>query len=88
MKLKKTLLLMFFVLAGIVLGAMLASLCAQVGFLSWLAYSGSIGLAPNNPFVLDLSVVRLTFGFSMSISVMQIITIGLAVFLYTRVSSR
>ena len=38
MKMKRTLLLWFFILAGIVLGAMLASVCRNVPFLSWLSY--------------------------------------------------
>ena len=41
MKLKRNLLLIFFILAGIVLGGMLANLCANIPFLSWLAYSGA-----------------------------------------------
>ena len=77
MKLKRNLLLIFFILAGIVLGGMLANLCANIPFLSWLAYSSSIGFNADSPFVLDLSVIKLTFGFSMGISVAQIITIAL-----------
>ena len=69
MKLKRNLLLIFFILAGIVLGGMLANLCANIPFLSWLAYSSSIGFNADSPFVLDLSVIKLTFGFSMGVSV-------------------
>ena len=54
MKLKRNLLLIFFILAGIVLGGMLANLCANIPFLSWLAYSSSIGFNADSPFVLDL----------------------------------
>ena len=57
MKMKRTLLLWFFILAGIVLGAMLASVCRNVPFLSWLSYYQSIGFNSDAPFVLDLSVV-------------------------------
>lgn len=60
MKMKRTLLLWFFILAGIVLGAMLASVCRNVPFLSWLSYYQSIGFNSDAPFVLDLSVVKLT----------------------------
>ncbi len=82
MKLKRNLLLIFFILAGIVLGGMLANLCANIPFLSWLAYSSSIGFIAVSPFVLDLSVMKLTFVFYMGISVSQIITIALAIFCY------
>ena len=49
MKLKRNLLLIFFILAGIVLGGMLANLCANIPFLSWLAYSSSIGFKRRQP---------------------------------------
>lgn len=88
MKIKRNLLLLFFVLAGIVLGGMLATLCQNVSFLSWLSYSQGIGFNSNAPFVLDLSVIKLTFGFSMQVSVAQIITILLAVFAYTKTNVR
>ena len=88
MKLKRNLLLLFFVLAGIVVGAMLAAVCKNVPFLSWLSYYQSIGFNADAPFVLDLSVLRLTFGFSMVISVAQIITIALAIFLYNKTNLR
>ncbi|HIW53462.1 MAG TPA: DUF4321 domain-containing protein [Candidatus Ruthenibacterium merdigallinarum] len=88
MKLKRNLLLLFFVLAGIVVGAMLAAVCKNVPFLSWLSYYQSIGFNADAPFVLDLSVLRLTFGFSMGISVAQIITIALAIFLYNKTNLR
>lgn len=84
MKLKQNFLLAFYLLAGIIAGALLASLCQNVSFLQWLSFSGSIGFNPNSPFILDLSIFSLTFGFSMNISVAQIITIGLAIFLYRK----
>ena len=87
MKLKRNLLLIFFILAGIVLG-MLGYLCAYFPFLSWLAYSSSIGFNADSPFVLDLSVIKLTFGFSMGNSVAQINTIALAIFCYNKTNLR
>lgn len=88
MKLKRTFLLWFYILAGIVVGAMIASVCQDVSFLSWLSYYQSIGFNADAPFVLDLSVVKLTFGFSMGISVAQIITIALAIVLYNKTNLR
>ena len=88
MKLKRNLLLLFYLLAGVIVGAMLAHVCAGVSFLSWLAYSGTIGFSSASPFVLDLSVIKLTFGFSMSISVAQVFTIALAIFLFNKTKLR
>ena len=81
---KRTLLLCFFILSGILLGAMIASLAAGTPGLSWLAFSQSIGFHP----VLDLSVIKLSFGFSMGISVAQIFTIAAAIFLYNKTNLR
>lgn len=88
MKMKKNLLFLFYILAGIVLGALLANLCAGVPLLSWLAYSNSIGFSPSAPAVLDLSVLKISFGFSMGVSVAQIFTISGAIFLYHKTVGR
>ena len=41
---KRTIAFLFFLLAGIVLGTVIARLCEGVPVLSWLAYSMSVGL--------------------------------------------
>ena len=80
---KKDFLFLFYLLAGIIAGSIVANLCAGTsGALSWLAYGQSIGFAPNNPAIIDLAIFKLTFGFSMSITVAHIITIMLSLFLY------
>lgn len=88
MKTKRNLLLLFYLLAGIIVGSMVATLCANVSFLRWLSYGGTIGFNPSSPFVLDLQVFTLTLGFSFSISVAQIIFIALAIFLYNKTNIR
>ena len=75
---KKTLLLCFYILSGIILGALIANLCAGVRGLSWLAYSQGVRFDPS----MDLGVIRLSLDFYMGISVARILTIGLAIFLY------
>ena len=82
MKFKKNLILFFWLLAAIILGGLAASLCEQVPFLSWLSYAKTIGIDPNNPFLLDFSVVRLAFGLEIGISVAQVIAIILSFFGY------
>ena len=81
---KKNFLFLFYLLAGILTGAVLAQLCAGIPALKWLGYSQTIGFSPTNPAVLDLVIIRLTFGFSMTVSLAQIITIGIALYLYFR----
>ena len=81
---KRTFLFLFYLLAGIVTGGLLASFLSGIPALSWLAYTKTIGLSAANPAVLDLSIVKITFGFSMSVSMAQIITLSIAMFIYNR----
>ncbi len=68
--------LLLLVLAGIVLGGFIGSLSG----LSWLDYGQTFGL--ENPIVLQLGLVVLTFGLTIRITIASIIGIVLAIFLY------
>ncbi len=85
MKINKTLLLLFYLLAGVVAGNLLAQLLGSVPFLSWLAYYSEIGF---DPFTLDLSVINFTFGMNMGITVAQIITIAIALAIFRKTSGK
>lgn len=69
----RTIFSFFLVLVGIVVGSLLANVTASVPALGWLAYALSFGL--ESPVVLDLSVVRLTFGLSVNLSVAVILCV-------------
>lgn len=70
---KKNILLLFFILAGAMVGSLIASGgAAGVPMLSWLAYSETIGIPTANPAYLDLAVVRVAFGLEMGLSIAQI----------------
>ena len=79
---KKTIAFLFFLLAGIVLGTVLARLCANVSFLSWLSYTMSVGIDTGSPLVLDLIVFKLAFGFTLSVNPAQIICVIIALIAY------
>ncbi len=81
---KRNLLFVFYLVAGVVLGALIANLCDGVRYLDWLSYYLSFGLNKGTPLVLDMGVLQLTFGLSIGIYAAQIFTIGLAMFLYGR----
>ncbi len=81
---KKTVAFLVFLLAGIVLGTILGRLCEGVSFLSWLAYSMSVGLDTASPLVLDLIVFKLAFGFSLTVNTAQIICIIAALLIYNK----
>ena len=51
--------LLIFILSGLVVGGLLGELASKVDWLWWLSYNQVFGL--ENPIVLDLSVVKITF---------------------------
>lgn len=81
---KKTIAFLVFLLAGIILGTILGRLCAGVSFLSWLAYSMSVGIDTASPLVLDLIVFKVAFGFSLTVNTAQIICIIAALLIYNK----
>ena len=72
--------LLLLVLAGVVLGGVIGSLAANVSGLSWLNYGPAFGL--ENPLVLSLGLVVLTFGLTIKITIASIIGIVLAILIY------
>lgn len=75
--------LLIFILSGLVVGGLLGEVASKVDGLWWLAYSQSFGL--ENPIVLDLSVVKITFALMFKISISSIIGMLLAIFVYRKV---
>ena len=63
----------FLVLIGIVVGSLVAKVTASVSALGWLSYALTFGL--ESPVVLDLSVIRLTFGLSVDLSISVILCV-------------
>lgn len=87
--LKKNLVFLFFLLAGIVLGSFIADICQGVKYLDWLSWGKSIGFPKtDNAAVFDLIVFKIAFGFQLQVTISQIITVILSVLLFTRVSKR
>lgn len=72
--------LFLLVLAGIVLGGFIGSLTSGVPGLSWLSYGQSFGL--KDPIVLDLGILVLTFGLSITINIASIVGIIIAMIIY------
>ena len=80
---KSTWIVLLFIFAGLVIGGLLGEVASQVDWLSWLAYGQTFGI--QNPFVLDLNVLSLTFAFSLHINIASIIGLAIAIFLYRKV---
>ena len=72
--------LFLLVLTGIVLGGFIGNLAAGVPFLSWLNYGQSFGF--ENPIILDLGILVITFGLSIKITMASIIGVLIAILIY------
>lgn len=75
--------LLVFLLAGLVIGGLLGKLASSVSWLWWLSYEEEFGI--NVPIVLDLSVLKLTFGLMFKINIASIIGMVLAIFIYKKI---
>ncbi|MGN0333457.1 MAG: DUF4321 domain-containing protein [Lachnospiraceae bacterium] len=72
--------LFLMILAGIVLGGFIGMLAEGVPALNWLAYGQTFGL--EEPIILDLGILIITFGLSIKITIASIIGVVLAIFIY------
>lgn len=72
--------LLLLVLAGVVLGGFIGSLAAGVPGLDWLNYGQAFGL--EEPMILSMGLVILTFGLTIKITIASIIGIVLAILIY------
>ncbi len=75
--------LILFIFAGLVLGGLIGELTKNINGLWWLGYGQEFGL--QNPFVLNLSVLTVTFALMIKINIASIIGMFLAIFIYKKV---
>ena len=68
-------------LTGIVLGGLIGKLAEGVPSLWWLNYGNEFGL--NKPVSLNLTVLKIEFGVTISITISSIIGMILAIFVYS-----
>lgn len=67
-------------LTGIVLGGFLGTLSEGVAALNWLSYGQSFGF--QEPIVLNLGVLAITFGLNITINIASIIGMILSIIIY------
>ena len=79
---KNTWIVILFIFAGLVIGGLVGQVAAQVDWLNWLSYGQTFGI--QNPFVLNMNVLTLTFAFSIQINIASIIGLAIAIFLYKK----
>lgn len=79
---KNTWIVILFIFAGLVIGGLLGQVASQVDWLSWLSYGQTFGI--QEPFVLNMNILSLTFAFSIQINIASIIGLAIAIFLYKK----
>ena len=79
---KNTWIVILFIFAGLVIGGLLGEVAAKVDWLNWLSYGQTFGI--DNPFVLNMNVLTLTFAFALHINIASIIGMAIAIFLYRK----
>ena len=72
--------LLVLMLAGIVVGGFIGNLAEGGSWLSWLNYGQSFGL--DNPLVLNLGILVITFGLTIKITIASIIGMIIAGLVY------
>lgn len=78
---KRTIAFIFFLLAGAILGAFISYICEGKSFVDWLAWGKSVGIKPVS---VDLMIIQLTVGFVIDVTIAQIFTIALSIFLFCK----
>lgn len=81
---KKTIAFLFFLLAGITIGSVIAYFAKDVSWLSWLSYSKTVGLSTSSPAMLDLIVFQLAFGFTLTVNIAQIICVIISIIIFSK----
>ena len=56
--------------------------------MAWLSYGQTVGIAVDNPMILDLAVIQVAFGFELGVNIAQIICVLIAILAYKGVASR
>lgn len=79
---KKTLIFLMFLLAGLIMGSVLTRIAAEVSFLSWLCWGDSIGFGYPNAVTLDLSIIQLNLGMHLELNVARLICLIAAMAAY------
>lgn len=79
---KKVLIFSLFLLAGVLMGTVLTEVASRVSFLSWLCWGDSIGFGWPNPAMLDLSILKVSFGITMELNVAKLLCVIAALAAY------
>jgi hypothetical protein len=81
----RALLFITLIILAVVLGKAVAGVASGVPFLSWLAITAKFGIST---VTVDLSILTLTFGMLIDVSVAQALLLLAAIFTYVRIQGK
>ena len=81
-KFKKGFAFIFFMLAGIVLGAFLAIICENKPYVYWMSWGKDLGI---ENFSVDLYVIKFSLGLMVHATISQIVTILIALIAFAKI---
>ena len=75
--------LLIFIFSGLVIGGLIGDLAANINGLWWLSFGKEFGL--ESPFILNLSIISLTFALMIKINIASIIGMAISIFIYRKI---
>lgn len=84
MKKKSKIILLIYIIAGIILGGLIAALTKDISGLSWLSYGKTFGIGSPGNWLIHFSVVKIAFAMDLEVNVAIIIMTLLSLILYKR----
>lgn len=78
----KNLNFLLFILAGVVIGGFIGEYLGGIPYLSWLRFGDTFGMA--SPLILDLGIISLTFGLSVTINIAGLLGVVIAIIIFRR----
>lgn len=81
---KKTAAFLFFMLAGICIGTVVARLCQGIYWLDWLSWGQEVGFSTSSPMILDLIILKIAFGFTLNVNIAQILLVIIAIIIFSK----
>lgn len=82
MKRRNIVIFLLFLLGGIVVGSLVAEVSAGVSWLSWLAYGLDFSIGGDTPILINLHVVKLYLGLTLSLNIAVILFVAAAMLAY------
>ncbi|WHH61057.1 DUF4321 domain-containing protein [Petroclostridium sp. X23] len=77
-------LLLLLLMVGVVIGGFLGEFLSQYKYLGFLNYGGRFGINPDTPFLLDLSIIKLSFALLFNINIASIIGIISSIVIFNK----